>query len=114
MKLAFAFNIVAQAAQSSNKVSLNACDGQCNDPLATCTLTDGNVNGFLCKCDALDGFTWNDAADACFDIDECVTGGIGDDICNAGAICENTIGGFHCGCAAGLNQGKTSTMSEKL
>ena len=37
MKLVIAFNIIAQAVQSSNKLSLTACDGQC--PGGTCTIT---------------------------------------------------------------------------
>ena len=56
------------------------------------------------------GFVLNGA---CIDIDECATDGVGADICNAGAICENTIGSFHCGCAAGVNQGKIFKMSEQ-
>ena len=82
----------------------NPCEGKCNDLLAICEVSYTNLHYFECSC--LDGYTWDDAVDACIDIDECATGGIGADICNAGAFCENTIGGFHCGCTAGENQGK--------
>ena len=82
----------------------NPCEGKCYDSLAICEESDTNLHGFECIC--LEGYTWDGAVEACIDTDECATGGIGADICNAGAFCENTIGGFHCGCTAGENQGK--------
>ena len=95
------------------------CQGRCNDPLATCEISYENGFGYECICH--EGFMWDDGVTfggimldgACIDIDECATGGVGADICNAGAICENTIGSFHCGCAAGVNQGKISMLSQQ-
>lgn len=78
---------------------LNPCQGQCNG--AICEVSN-NLYDYECIC--LEGYTWD--FDACIDIDECATGGVGADICNAGAVCENTIGSFHCGCAASENHGK--------
>ena len=108
MKLAFYFNIVAQAAQSSNKISLTACDGQCNDPLATCTITDEEESGFVCNCP--NGYSWIENSGHCEDIDECIQspmGYTGQELCNGGQdgiaySCVNLIGTFICACNSGF------------
>ena len=103
MRLFFAFNIVAHAVESSNKLSLTACEGQCNDMHATCTITNEEESGFACNC--LMGYSWSENSGRCEDIDECLDGGIGHDTCNLGGgmayLCQNLIGSFTCVCNSG-------------
>ena len=74
--------------------------------IPTCQL---DCSGVACivVCNCQNGYTWDQAASKCVDIDECATGA---DICYAEPICENTVGSFNCGCDAGFTQGKISTI----
>ena len=108
MKLAFALKIVAHAVESSSELSLSVCEGQCPDPLATCTETGDSEFGFVCNCPM--GYSWMESSGHCEDVDECIegfNGFMGNELCNADGgtayICVNLIGAFTCGCNSGYN-----------
>jgi len=78
---------------SSGALDNTNCDGQCNDPLSTCSVSTEDP-GYVCNCPL--GYEW--ANDACEDIDECAAGNTS---CTGAYMCVNLIGSMTCGCADG-------------